>query len=168
MSDILYQWPATARFGRPVPKTRFYEHARITGPLREAFVSDISRIIWSYKLAESTINLPGSPSVPEIQVFQIDTKGDDISEPVLTAIDTAVRTPIIFEITRSTGEEASVRMTATPKRLGSGSPKLGTYYSTEWQPDDTAQAAPADRDHASRPVHGAAGADHPRDRPSRG
>ena len=61
------------------------------------------RITWAYKLAESTINLPGSGEVPEIQVFEIEAKDDDVAEGVLAAIDKAVRTPIIFEISRGEG-----------------------------------------------------------------
>ncbi|WP_258048532.1 DUF4391 domain-containing protein [Mycobacterium kansasii] len=98
MTDVLYRWPAAAKFGRQVPKTKFYEHGAVSAALRDKFVNEIQRITWAYKLAESTINLVGDQQVPEIQVFQIDAKCDDVSEPVIAAIDKAVRTPIIFEI----------------------------------------------------------------------
>ena len=104
--------------------------------VREKFVAEVQRITWAYKLAETTINLPGTDAVPEIQVFQIEVKGGDVSEPVLTAIDRAVKTPIIFEITRGDGQERRTRMAATHKLLSSGAPKLGAYYTTEWHPDD--------------------------------
>ena len=83
--------------------------------MREKFVAEVQRITWAYKLAETTINLPGTTAVPEIQVFQIDAKGDDVSESVLAAIDKAVKTPIIFEITRGDGPERRTRMVATHK-----------------------------------------------------
>lgn len=133
MTGFLYRWPAGAKFGRVVPKNKFYEYGSISTALREKFVTEVQRIIWTYKLAETTINLPGGTDVPEIQVFQIETKGDDVSEPVLAAIDKTVQTPIIFEIVRDDGR---TRMTATPKQLGSGGPKLGSYYTTAWQPGD--------------------------------
>jgi hypothetical protein len=136
MTGLLYRWPQAAKFGRVVPKTKFYEHATVPATVREKFVSEVQRIIWAYKLAESTINLPGTTAVREIQVFQIDAKSDDVSEPVLTAIDAAVKTPIIFEVTRVDGSTHRTRMTATHKLLGSGAPKLGAYYTTEWHPDD--------------------------------
>lgn len=135
MTGLLYRWPQAAKFGRVVPKTKFYEHATVPATVREKFVSEVQRIIWAYKLAESTINLPGTTAVPEIQVFQIDVKGDDVSEPVLTAIDRAVKTPIIFEITRENGPERRTRMAATYKVLSSGAPKIGAYYTTEWHSD---------------------------------
>ncbi|MBN1093337.1 DUF4391 domain-containing protein [Blastococcus sp. TML/M2B] len=134
MRDRLYRWPAAARFGRTVPKTKFYEHASIGSTIKDRFVSDVRRITWAYKLAESTINLPGSVEIPEIQVFEIGAKEEDVAEGVLAAIDKAVRTPIIFEISRGEGENGTIRMAAAHKQLGAGIPKLGPYFSTEWQP----------------------------------
>jgi hypothetical protein len=136
MTGLLYRWPVAAKFGRPVPKTKFYEQGSISTALREKFVAEVQRITWAYKLAETTVNLPGGTDVPEIQVFQVDTKGVDVSEPVLAAIDKAVRTPIIFEIVRGEGADRRIRMTAAHKQLGPGAPKLGAYYTTGWQPED--------------------------------
>jgi hypothetical protein len=132
----LYRWPEAARFGRVVPKSKFYEHATVPAAVREKFVSEVQRITWAYKLAENTINLPGTSVVPEIQVFQIDAKGTDVSESVLAAIDKAVKTPIIFEVNRGEGASRRTRMIAAHKALSAGTAKLGAYYSTEWQQDD--------------------------------
>lgn len=134
MSDVLYRWPAAAELGSRVPKEKFYEHGIVSTAVREKFVSEVQRITWAYKLAESTINLTGSTTVPEIQVFHIDTKAGDVSDQVLSVIDKAIPFPIIFEITRTTAGEPQVRMIATHKLLGSGTPKLSTYYSTSWLP----------------------------------
>jgi hypothetical protein len=133
MSDLLYQWPARARFDRRIPKEKFYAHGTVSTAIREEFVSKVQRITWAYKLAEATINLPGNAEVPEVQVFQILAKEDDVSEQVLIAIDKAIPYPIIFEITSDTVNEQQVRMIASYKQLGSGAPKLSDYYSTGWQ-----------------------------------
>lgn len=133
---ILYRWPAAAKFGRVVPKTKFYEHGNVRAALRERFVDDIQRVTWVYKLAEQTIRLKGTEAVPEIQVFSIETKGSDVSDDVLTVIDKAVHFPIVFEVTK--GDE--VRMTAAHKALGS-TPKVGSYFTTIWLPVDTARAS---------------------------
>lgn len=135
MTALLYRWPDAAKFGRVVAKAKFYEHASIGVSLKERFVSDVRRITWAYKLAEGTINLPGSVEVPEIQVFEIDAKEDDVAVGVLEAIDKVVRSPIIFEIIRGSQEADPVtRMVAAHKQLGGGTPKLGPYLSTDWQP----------------------------------
>lgn len=136
MTDLLYRWPKAARFGRSVPKTKFYERGTLTTAVREKFVAQVRRIMWAFKLAESTTNLSGSTAVPEIQVFQIDAKGDDVAESVLAAIDKAVKTPIIFEVIHGDERGRQVRMTAAYKRVGIGTPKLSAYYTTGWQPED--------------------------------
>lgn len=136
MTDLLYRWPVAAKFGSRVPKEKFYERGTVSNTVREKFVSEVQRITWAYKLAEITINLPGSPVAPEVQVFQIDAKMDDVSEPVLTAIDNAIPFPVLFEIARD-GTNGSVRMVAAFKQLCVGAPKLSAYYSTGWQPADT-------------------------------
>lgn len=137
MADLLYRWPVAAKFGSRVPKEKFYERGTVTSAVRETFVSEVQRITWVYKLAEATINLPGNPAVPEVQVFQIDAKIDNVCDQVLTAIDKAIPFPVIFEITRDDGTKRSVRMVAAHKQLGVGAPKLSAYYSTGWQPANT-------------------------------
>ncbi|MBM4555137.1 DUF4391 domain-containing protein [Rhodococcus hoagii] len=138
-ANFLYRWPDAAQFGARIPKEKFYKHGTVPAAVREKFVADVRRITWTYKLAEATVNLPGSDAVPEIQVFRIDTKSTDVSESVLTAIDKAIPFPIVFEISRSQSEAADTRMIASHKQLGSGTPKLSAYYSTGWQPADTAR-----------------------------
>ncbi|AWT52237.1 DUF4391 domain-containing protein [Mycolicibacterium smegmatis] len=136
MTALLYRWPVAAKFGRTIPKTKFYEHSTVPGAVRDKFVTEVQRITWAYKLAQPTINLPGNADVPEIQIFQIDTKGDDVGEPVLAAIDRAVKTPIIFEIATGTGDDQRVRMVASHKQVGPATPRLGAYYTTDWLPAD--------------------------------
>lgn len=139
MADILYHWPEAAKFHRRVPKEKFYGHGTVSTAVREKFTGEVQRVTWAYKLAEATINLPGTPAVPEIQVFRIDAKTDDVSEAVLAAIDKAIPFPIIFEIVRRFSEQPEIRMVAAHKQLGTGAPKLSAYYSTGWQPGDTSR-----------------------------
>lgn len=134
---LLYRWPKAAEFGRVVPKNKFYENGQVMATVKEKFVDEVQRITWAYKLAESTINLPGTKALLELQVFQIDAKGDDVSGAVLTAIDKAVRTPIIFEITRGNADFQQTRMVAAHKHLGPGAPKVGAYFTTSWQGAET-------------------------------
>jgi len=129
---ILYRWPAGAAFGRAVPKTKLYEHGNVRTTLREKFVDDIQRITWAYKLADDTIRLRGNATVPEIQVFTIETKGADASDQVLAAIDRAVHFPIIFEVISA----ERIRMVAAQKTLGGRTPHIATYLTTDWQPAD--------------------------------
>ena len=129
---VLFRWPSVAAFGRTVPKTKFYEHGSVRTALRERFVDDIQRITWAYKLADNTIRLRGTSAVPEVQVFTLETKGADVSDDVLTAIDKSVHFPIIFEIV--SGE--LVRTVAAHKSLHGRTRPIGPYFTTDWQPAD--------------------------------
>lgn len=141
MSEQLYRWPPAAKFGRVVPKTKFYEHATLSATLREKFVSEVQRITWAYKLADETIHLRGNAAVPEIQVFSIDAKGQDISDDVLAAVDKAIQFPIIFEINRGDDKKALTRMVASHKKLGTVGPRLSAYFTTGWLPTDDSRVA---------------------------
>ncbi|WP_426571090.1 DUF4391 domain-containing protein [Aquihabitans sp. McL0605] len=136
---ILYRWPAAARFGRVVPKTKFYERGGVSASARDLFVTEVQRITWAYKLADATIHLRGSDEVPEIQVFVIDAKGDEVSDTVLAAIDRSVPFPIVFEVTRAAGAQAETRMVAAYKRLDGKTPRLAPYVSTPWAPSGCAR-----------------------------
>ncbi|WP_414939592.1 DUF4391 domain-containing protein [Amycolatopsis sp. cmx-11-51] len=136
MTAPLYRWPVGAKFGRVVPKNKFYEHAQVTAGVKKKFVDQVLRITWAYKLAEATINLAGTDEVPELQVFQVDAKNDDVADVVLAAIDRAVKTPVIFELTRSTADFRQTRMVAAHKDLTAGVLR-GGYFTTPWQGFDT-------------------------------
>lgn len=136
MIDVLYVWPAGSRLDTRVPKEKLYESGSVTAALREKFVAEVQRITWTHKLAEETINLPSTPTVPEIEVFRIDSKGDDVADAVLAVIDKAIPNPIVFEITREVLGRRDVRMVAAHKPRGTGAPKTSAYYSTRWMPTD--------------------------------
>lgn len=128
----LFRWPPSTAFDRTVPKKKFHEHGNVRAALREKFTSDIQRITWAYKLADDTVRLRGTTAVPEIQVFTIETKGADVPDDVLAAIDRAVHFPIIFEV--MSGDRR--RTAAAQKSLHGKTPSIGAYFSTHWQPAD--------------------------------
>lgn len=127
--SVLFRWPPNASFGRAVPKSKVYDHGNVRAALREKFVDDVQSITWAYKLADDTIRLRGTTAVPEIQVFTIETKGADVSDDVLTAIDKTVHFPMIFEVT--SGDR--VRTVAAHKSLHGKAPTIGPYFTTDWQ-----------------------------------
>lgn len=103
MNAVLFEYPKQAFFGKTIPKTKFYEHGNVSSKLKDLFVKQIDQISWLYKLAPETINVQATKDVPEIQVFEIALKGDELSEDVLLCIDKAVQFPIIFEIKSNAG-----------------------------------------------------------------
>jgi hypothetical protein len=110
-----------------------YEHATVSASIRERFVTEVQRITWAYKLAEVTINLRGDATVPEIQVFVLDAKGEDVSDDVLATIDKAVPFPIVFEVNRDAPDRGATRMVAGHKQVRGATSKLSAYCTTGWQ-----------------------------------
>jgi Domain of unknown function (DUF4391) len=138
---MLFAFPPNAEFNRVIPKSKFYEHTSPTPTLKAKFVSQISQVVWSYKLSPETINLAPSEGVQEIQVFAIKIKGDSIDSSVLTAIDRSIPSPIVFEIHREKG----AKTVAALKRLNetSGTIWVGNYFDPEWEdPNNTRSKLP--------------------------
>ena len=94
----LYDWPRAAAFGRMIPKTKIYEHARANSGLKDLFVREVDQIVWTHKLAPETVNLAVTKRVAEIQVFRITARTAALDCEVLRAIDKAIPFPLIFEV----------------------------------------------------------------------
>ena len=132
----LVSYPKQAEFGRVLPKNKIYEHGAVKTRLKERFVEQVEQIVWQFKLAPETINLPAKPGVPEIQVFRITLKGPELDEAVLQCIDDAVQFPLLFELEY----QGKVRMVATYKRpseADSGRWVTSEYFWGNWQPTTT-------------------------------
>lgn len=89
-------FPKSTEFNKRVPKTKFYENLELSKGVQKAFVKDIDSIIWSNKLAPSTVNIPSGDTVEEIQVFTVTLKNGIFSRDVLKAIDEQIPYHILF------------------------------------------------------------------------
>lgn len=129
----LINYPKQATFGRVLPKNKIYEHSRANTRLKDLFVEQVEQIIWQYKLAPETINLPAKPGVPEIQVFRIVLKMGELSVDVLKCIDGSVQFPIFFELEH----EDKTKVIAAHKRPSEADANkwvVSDYFSTAWIP----------------------------------
>ena len=133
-------YPKQATFGRTLPKSKIYEHSAVTAGVRELFVRQVEQIVWQYKLAPETINLPAKPGVPEIQVFAIQLKTPELNLNVLRCIDGAVQFPIIFELNFD-GKTQVVAAYKRPSESDTSQWILSDYFATEWLPSDIERAA---------------------------
>lgn len=132
MSVGLFAYPKQAAFGRNLPKTKIYEHTRLTATMRNKFIRQIEKIVWQYKLAPETVNLPPKKDAPEIEVFTITLRTRDIGIEVLRAIDNAIPFPIIYELIF----DGRVKVAAAFKRPSEAdSLKWVTdiYFESDWQ-----------------------------------
>jgi len=139
MSQALFHYPKQAAFERVLPKSKIYEHSKPTSAVKELFVKQVDKIIWQYKLAPETINLPAKPNVPEIQVFTIALKTPELSEDVLRCIDQAIPLPIFYQLTFAN----RIKIKAAYKRpsdADAGKWVTESYFETDWLPSDASRA----------------------------
>lgn len=94
------RFPENAWFGGNIPKTKIYEKSGATAAVKQKFVQQLDKIVWAYKLAPETINLPAGSFVKEIQVFELTLKTGiaQIDEALLRTLDKVISHPILYRI----------------------------------------------------------------------
>ena len=133
-------YPKQAAFGRTLPKNKIYEHSGANTRLKDLFVEQVEQIVWQYKLAPETINLPAKPGVPELQIFSIQLKTSELHLDVLRCIDGAVQFPIIFELSFD-GRTQVISAYKRPNESDASRWVLSDYFATAWLPSDIERAA---------------------------
>jgi hypothetical protein len=133
-------YPKQAAFGRSIPKNKIYEHSDANTRLKGLFIEQVEQIVWQYKLAPETINLPAKPGVLELQIFSIQLKTAELNLDVLRAIDGAVKFPIVFELNFD-GRTQVVGAYKRPNESDAGRWVLRGYFATAWLPSDIERAA---------------------------
>lgn len=128
----LFQWPAAAKVGRELTKERLYKEGAVSASVRRRFIDEVQHVRWAYKLGEESVRLRGSDDVSEVQVFEVDLKGDALSDSVLASIDKAVPSPIIFELRRTRAGRHEVQPVAARKQRRQNGAKVGDYLRGEW------------------------------------
>lgn len=143
-ANALIEYPKQAAFGRVLPKNKIYEHSGANTGLKDLFVQQVDQIVWQYKLAPETINLPAKPGVPEIQIFSIQLKSTELHEDVLRCIDSSIQFPVLFELYQGQGVEAKTQVVAACKRPSDADANrwaLSRYFATSWMPNSSQRVA---------------------------
>ncbi len=136
----LFAYPKQAEFNRVLPKSKIYEYGKPSRAVRDCFVSQVNQIVWEYKLAPETINLPSRPSVPEIEIFSIELKTEDISEDVLRCIDKAIPLPIFYNLSF----DGRIKIVAAYKRPSDADASrwvVDSYFESPWLPANGERSA---------------------------
>lgn len=133
-------YPKQAAFGRTLPKNKIYEHSGANTKLKDLFVEQVEQIVWQYKLAPETINLPAKPGVPELQIFSIQLKTPELNLDVLRCIDGAVQFPIIFELSFD-GRTQVIAAYKRPNESDTSRWVLSNFFASAWLPSDIERAA---------------------------
>jgi hypothetical protein len=129
----MFQFPKQAEVNRPLPKSKIYGFAKPTRAVKDRFVTEIQEIVWKYKLAPETVNLPARHGIEEIQIFAVALKTEELAEEVLQTIDKAIPSPIIYQITL----RDRIRFSAAykrPSQSGASKNVIEGYFASDWQP----------------------------------
>lgn len=135
-SAPLVAFPRQAAFGRILPKNKIYEHSGANGKLKALFVEQVEQIVWQYKLAAETINLPARPAVPEVQVLCIELKTAELDLAVLRCIDDAIPFPVVFELSFA-GRTQMVAAFKRPHASDASRWLIGNYFASAWFTSDS-------------------------------
>ncbi|MDP2760733.1 MAG: DUF4391 domain-containing protein [Sideroxyarcus sp.] len=130
---MIFAYPKQAEFNRVLPKSKIYEHGKPTRAVRDGFVAQINQIVWQYKLAPETINLPARPGVPEIEIFSLELKTPEVSEDVLRCIDKAIPLPIFYNLVFD-GRVKTVAAYKRPSDADASRWVVDAYFSSPWLP----------------------------------
>ncbi|MBQ1534150.1 MAG: DUF4391 domain-containing protein [Erysipelotrichaceae bacterium] len=126
--------PKSTEFNRRIPKQKFYENLSVTPALKRIFIEQIKMIYWRNKIASTTMNLAVGEAVTEIEVFEVQLTAPRLDVSVLKQIDKEIPYHILFLLEYEGKYQA---WTAYKESAASGSSafKVGTYYHTEWLPE---------------------------------
>jgi hypothetical protein len=130
-----FEYPKSAAFGRVLPKTKIYDHARASSRLKQLFVDQVEQVIWRFKLAPETINLASTKDITEIQVFGVTLRAGSLDEDVLRAIDKAIPYPLIFELAHG-GKRKAIAAFKRPSEVDSEKWVVSEYFATDWEAED--------------------------------
>lgn len=135
---MLFAYPKSAQFGRVIPKSKIYEHAGVNTALKDLFVAQVDQIVWKYKLAPETINLPAAKFITEIQVFTISLKLATLHIDVLRAIDRAIPFQLIFEVSYGSRSQ-TIAAFKRPSEVDGSKWVVSDYFKSEWTASDTSR-----------------------------
>jgi hypothetical protein len=93
-------------------------------------------VVWEYKLAPETINIPASDTVPEIQIFGVTLKDDSLKDDLLLCIDRAIPCPLFFEL-RCRGQVGYTAAYKRPSEADSDAWVVSGYFTSGWLPEDS-------------------------------
>lgn len=136
MTAVLFDYPKKAAFGRVLPKNKIYEHGSPSAAVKQLFVRQVEQIVWQHKLAPETVNLKPSRAVPEIQIFSIALKGDELKPEVLRCLDQAIPFPILFEL-RYEGKVKPIAAFKRPSDADAMKWVISEYFYGDWVPAGT-------------------------------
>ena len=119
-----FKLPEAAFVNKFIAKTKFYEKSALSAKLQKDFVNKIQKIIWKYKLAESTVGISKTETVTEIQIFEIELKEQVIPKNLLKVIDKAIPYQILYRFIYKDNVAYGITLKENKN--------VGNYYISDW------------------------------------
>lgn len=127
--------PESTFYNKKIPKQKFYDKLSISNSLENQFVKEIESIIWKNKISHETVNLNKGKVVAEIEVFEINLKGQDINQSVIEFIDREIPYHLVFVLKHRDMGKICISY-KEEKKSKEGKFKVDSFYKTEWQKFD--------------------------------
>ena len=121
-----FKLPKAAFVNKFIAKNKFYEKTISSAKLQKEFIDKIQKIIWKYKLAESTVGITKTAKVTEIQIFEIELKEQVIPKNVLRVIDKAIPYQILYRFIYKENEAFAITLKEN---------SVESYYFSDWNED---------------------------------
>lgn len=129
--------PSTTAFDKKIPKQKFYDNLSVSPSLKRVFVEQIQSIIWTNKIAPTTININSGSEVTEIEVFKITLSSDKLDESALRQMDKQIPYHILFVLEYN--DKYQIWIGFKESSGGDNAFKVNSYYHTEWTEENNLQ-----------------------------
>ncbi len=133
--NALFDFPDSTKFERKIPKEKIYREAKPNTKIKSYLTSQVEKIVWSYKLAPGTVNIPCEQYPREIQIITLSLKTKRLNDEVLMAIDKAILSPIIFVLRYRN----QVCYAVAYKRVSEADKTkrvISSYFRSSWLPEN--------------------------------
>lgn len=133
----LFDWPAKAVPQQTrVPKARLFSHKPASAQMQRFFREEVEDIHFIAALKQESLNLPPGGGVSEISVLRITLRAPELSDKVLTHIDTGIPRATFFEIARPNGETQAAAAYKRQSEADKAKWVTDSHYRTVWLPAD--------------------------------
>lgn len=128
----MLEFPRSTIFNKRIPKQKFYANLGISSSVERQFVTEIDSIYWRNKLSSETLNISKGTIVTEIEIIEIQLKGQEISRNVIAAIDREIPYHLVFILIHKEMCQIWISYKEGSKSK-QGKFKVESYYVTPWQ-----------------------------------
>ncbi|MBN2135180.1 MAG: DUF4391 domain-containing protein [Acidobacteria bacterium] len=127
--------PKSTKYGKKIPKTKFYQNLNLPNKVKQQFVDEIETIIWQNKISPDTISISPGEEVTEIEVIEIRLHQKGISKNILEIIDRGIPYHIIFVLTFKVMAQIGIGYKEKIKKKDDKY-RVERYYFSEWASSD--------------------------------